>query len=468
MPGLSKLPVIGALHHFLPVVGSIGHIENFFNLYGHFHKKYGSFVKMEGILSRPPMVIMFEPEHYDQVYRVEEENPLRPGFDTIVYYREVLQKSTFDGVYGLTTAQGEKWRDFRTKVNPALLKLKLLKVYAPGIEEIATEFVERLKKTKEDPVYLQNHLYDEMSKYALEAVGFVGLGARLGTLSEDLTDDHPARRLQTSVKDIFDLAIRIEARPKFMKHLPTAPYRKILAACDTQWEISSMYIEQARNTIKNRGHEIPEEDKSIIEKLLAIDEKVAVMMANEMLLAGIDTVSFVTVGLLYHLATNPQAQDRVREEVRSSGTSRRYLKACLKESLRIWPVIPANLRRTTREHVVGGYLLPKGVEVIAPNEFLSKQEKYYPRPLEFIPERWLADKADPLYYGNAHPMVTLPFGFGVRSCIGRRIAELEIEILTSAIVDNFVVSWHGPPIKVKTTIMNLFQKPYNFEFESVK
>lgn len=49
------------------ITGSIGHIENFFNLYGHFHKKYGSFVKMEGILSRPPMVIMFEPEHYDQV-----------------------------------------------------------------------------------------------------------------------------------------------------------------------------------------------------------------------------------------------------------------------------------------------------------------------------------------------------------------------------------------------------------------
>lgn len=51
-----------------------------------------------------------------------------------------------------------------------------------------------------------------------------------------------------------------------------------------------MYIEKTRQRIKERGHDIPEEDKSIIEKLLAIDEKVAIMMANEMLLSGIDTV----------------------------------------------------------------------------------------------------------------------------------------------------------------------------------
>lgn len=45
------------------------------------------------------------------------------------------------------------------------------------------------------------------------------------------------------------------------------------------------------NKINARGHDVPDEDKSIIEKLFAIDEKVAVMMANEMLLAGIDTVN---------------------------------------------------------------------------------------------------------------------------------------------------------------------------------
>lgn len=52
-----------------------------------------------------------------------------------------------------------------------------------------------------------------------------------------------------------------------------------------------MYINKAKQAIEERGQDVPDEDKSILEKLLAIDEKVAIMMGNEMLLAGIDTVS---------------------------------------------------------------------------------------------------------------------------------------------------------------------------------
>lgn len=59
------------------------------------------------------------------------------------------------------------------------------------------------------------------------------------------------------------------------------------------WNILSTslkFIEEAKKKIKEREHDVPEEDKSVVEKLLAIDKKVAVAMANEMLLAGIDTV----------------------------------------------------------------------------------------------------------------------------------------------------------------------------------
>lgn len=105
---------------------------------------------------------------------------------------------------------------------------------------------------------------------------------------------------------------------------------------------------------------------------------------------------------------------------------------------------------------------------MAPNEYLCSLDKYYPRAKEFLPERWLVEKDDPMYHGKAHPMVSLPFGFGVRSCIGRRIAELEIEIFMKKLFDAYEVSWEGPPIKIVTRLFNTFEKPFGFRFKPAK
>lgn len=78
------------------------------------------------------------------------------------------------------------------------------------------------------------------------------------------------------------------------------------------------------------------------------------------------------------------------------------------------------------------------------------------------------EKSDPLYHGNTHPMVTMPFGFGVRSCIGRRIAELEMQLLMKRLVEKYQVTWEGPPVKVVTKLLNSFPNPLHFKFTPVK
>nr|ASO98054.1 cytochrome p450 CYP333A12 [Spodoptera exigua] len=468
IPGLSSLPILGPLHHFLPVIGQFGPGVNIFDMMSTLHEKYGSIVKLQGVFARSDLVILYEPEHIDQVFRSQEANPLRPGFQTLEYCREVIKKGSLDGIYGLTTAQGEKWRDFRTKVNPALLKLKLVKVYAPPLEEIAQDLVQRIRRYKDDTKYLEKNFDLEITKWSLESVAYVALGSRLGCLGDDVTKDHPGFTLLQCSKDIMDLAFKLEFLPSMWKYIATPAYKKIIRTYDKQWEISTKYIEDARKRINERGYDIPEEEKSVVERLLAIDEKVAILMANEMLFAGIDTVSFVATSIIYNLARHPEKQQKLREEIRSPDSHKRYLRACLKEALRMWHVIPSNLRRTDRDHYVAGYHIPAGVDVIAPNEYMSRLEKYYPRAKEFIPERWLADKTDPLYYGNAPAIVTLPFGFGIRSCIGRRIAELEIETLIKKLFDEFEVTWEGPQIKVVTKVGNTFVEPYNFRFKSIK
>ena len=61
------------------------------------------------------------------------------------------------------------------------------------------------------------------------------------------------------------------------------------------------------------------------------------------------------------------------------------------------------------------------------HQVMGELEELFPRPKEFIPERWI--KGDP-QESHHHPYTLLPFGFGTRMCIGRRIAELEMWQLT--------------------------------------
>ncbi|XP_028042906.1 cytochrome P450 CYP12A2-like isoform X2 [Bombyx mandarina] len=290
IPGLGALPLIGPLHHFLPIIGTIGPKTNMFDVLGILEGKFGPLVKVDGVFARGTMLFLFEPDHFEQVYRAEEANPLRPGFQVLDYYRTQLRKSRYGGLHGLINAQGPEWREFRTKVNPALLLPKLVKLYAPGIDEIAQDFVHRLSQITHDDAYIKDNFELELTKFSLEATALVALGSRLGCLKDSLDSDHPAHRLMKSTRDIFELTYKLEIRPSPWRYIATPAYKMVIEAYDTQWEISMMYINHARKQLEERGYDIPEEEKSVLEKLIAIDEKVAVMMASEMLLAGIDTL----------------------------------------------------------------------------------------------------------------------------------------------------------------------------------
>ena len=59
---------------------------------------------------------------------------------------------------------------------------------------------------------------------------------------------------------------------------------------------------------------------------------------------------------------------------------------------------------------------------------MGLDERFFPRPNEYIPERWLRDTNDAITKGQEFPFGAKPFGFGPRGCIGQRFAELELYI----------------------------------------
>ena len=117
-----------------------------------------------------------------------------------------------------------------------------------------------------------------------------------------------------------------------------------------------------------------------------------------------------------------------------------YLKAWLRETLRLYPVLSAIPRRP-KDIILGGYHIPGGTAQV---EFLVHQMGWDEGILEdaeaFKPERWLRNK-DTALIESAEAFASLPFGFGTSMCLGRRIAELELHLAMARIVQQFDISY---------------------------
>lgn len=97
---------------------------------------------------------------------------------------------------------------------------------------------------------------------------------------------------------------------------------------------------------------------------------------------------------------------------------------------------------------------------------LQNDERFITRAKEFLPERWLKLDDYPSVQ-NAHPFLILPFGFGVRTCIGRRLAMLEMEILTARITRLFEYRWHYGELKIRGNLVNMPINDLMFQMKEV-
>jgi cytochrome P450 len=144
-----------------------------------------------------------------------------------------------------------------------------------------------------------------------------------------------------------------------------------------------------------------------------------------MLGAGHETTATGLAFAFELLLRNPAALSRLRDEL-DSGTGDEYLDAVAKETLRVRPVVDAAERTLTRPRMVAGWELPAGVKVYPGIALVHMREDLYPRARAFRPERFIDEHADSYTW--------LPFGGGIRRCIGAALAQAEMaEVLRVAI-----------------------------------
>uniref|UniRef100_A0A671S5H0 Thromboxane-A synthase n=1 Tax=Sinocyclocheilus anshuiensis TaxID=1608454 RepID=A0A671S5H0_9TELE len=101
----------------------------------------------------------------------------------------------------------------------------------------------------------------------------------------------------------------------------------------------------------------------------------------------------------------------------------KYLDMVICESLRLYPPAFRFARDVDQDTVVNGQLLPKGSSLEIAAGFLHYDPEHWTEPEKFIPERFTPEAK-----ASRHPFVYLPFGAGPRSCVGMRLAQLEIKM----------------------------------------
>jgi cytochrome P450 len=142
-----------------------------------------------------------------------------------------------------------------------------------------------------------------------------------------------------------------------------------------------------------------------------------------MLAAGHETTATGLAFALELLLRNPAKLERLRETEDDT-----YADAVGKETLRLRPVIDAAERTLAAPREIGGWRLPAGIKVYPAIALVHYREDLYPEPDEFRPERFLDDGAESYAW--------LPFGGGIRRCIGAALAELEMSEVLRVVVSS--------------------------------
>lgn len=189
-----------------------------------------------------------------------------------------------------------------------------------------------------------------------------------------------------------------------------------------------------------------------------------------MMNAGSTTTAIALANVMYQLLQNPKCMQRLQEEIDSVLDEDDeiapyekikylpYLRACLDESLRIFPPTSHGLLRATPpegSNILGEYV-PGGVTVSASAYVIHRDPVVFPQPDEYIPDRWLGEAGKELgpYF--------IAFSAGARGCIGRNISYLEQTVALATLIHRYDIELAKPgfvPERLETFNLHLNEMP---------
>ncbi|KAJ8252996.1 hypothetical protein GJAV_G00208000 [Gymnothorax javanicus] len=418
------------------------------------------------------IVNVAHPELIAQVIRQEGRYPVRTDLPHWREYRDLRGQA-----YGLHVDKGPEWSRIRSALNPKMLKPLEVTAFAPVIHQVVTDLLRRLERLRlrsPDQATICD-LAGELYKFGFEGISSILFESRLGCLEDEIPPE--TQSFISAVDTMLTLSETVLFLPRWTRRI--LPFwTQFVRAWDDLYGVAQRLIDRKVEEIAEKVKRGDEVEGMYLMYLLSSDKLSmgeVYISITELLLGGVDTTSNTLSWTLYHLAQDEAAQERLYQEVTSVCPGKQqptteqlsrmpYLKAVIKEILRLYPVVPGNGRLTVEnEVIVGNYRFPKKTQFHLCHYATSHDSKEFSEPDRFLPERWLRGSPK---RSQHHPYSSIPFGVGVRACVGKRVAELEMYFALSRLIQQYSIQPVDRAVTVepKTRTLLIPSKLINLRF----
>lgn len=203
-------------------------------LHNKLHDEYGSIMKLAGMMGNKGVVMIFDPNDFETLFRNEGIWPHRRGIATFNYYRKHVRPDVFKNMGGLLSESGEAWHKMRTVVSPIMLKPTTVNAYVPVVDEIAIEFCDRIGMLRDQNMEMPANFLYELNKWSLESIARIAVDQRLHILDGRRDDQNSrASQLIKAVDDFFTLSFELEMQPSLWRYIATPKYKQLMKVFDT-------------------------------------------------------------------------------------------------------------------------------------------------------------------------------------------------------------------------------------------
>ena len=383
---------------------------------------------------------------------------------------------------GLLTNTGLKWRSRRKLITPSF-HFKILDQFIPMINHHSKILINKLKKGENGI-----DIVPFITRCTLDIICETAMGVSIN--SQQQPDSQYVKALilmgEITINRIMNPLYWNEMIFNFTKMgKQHTECLKILH--DFTMKIIKIrkkeMIHNSISKITSQNDEIGiKEKKAFLDYLLeenikdenVIDEKGIQEEVDTFMFEGHDTTSVSIMHALFLLGLHQEVQDKVHEELDSifgddhdrqitaeDISKLKYLECCIKESLRRIPTVFFVGRALINDFQIGQYKIPKGTTVHINFYALHHDNKQFPHPEKYIPERFLPENSS-----KRHPFAFVPFSAGPRNCIGQKYAFHEMKIILADILRNFQIKSLDPLDKIvyKSELVFRPKSPIRIQF----